>query len=357
MTCPVVVIGGSAGALEPLLHLVQGLEAGFPAALVVVIHMPPDQPSALAGILERAGPLPAEQARDGLLTLPGRIYTAVPGHHLLLDGSRLKVSLGPRENHARPSIDVLFRSAARGGPGTAGVLLSGGLDDGVSGLWAIRRSGGRALVQHPEEAESPEMPLNAVRQVDVHEILRAAQLPAALTTWAWERRAQGTGDAGPGTTEPPSRQGWPNMNEDERRRLHTELQIAAGRDAPELLGQAPLSPMTCPECHGVMVQITEGATLRFRCHTGHAFTAGTLIAELRRAAEESLWSGLRTLREKQFLLEHLGQQFSTTGQAAEAAALRSELGRTARCAATLRETLLGDHTCVASPSDLDRENG
>lgn len=106
-----------------------------------------------------------------------------------------------------------------------------------------------------------------------------------------------------------------------------------------------------------MVQITEGAMLRFRCHIGHAFTAGTLIAELRRTAEESLWSGLRTLREKQFLLEHLGRQFSTAEQAAEAAALRGELGRTVRCAATLRETLLGDPTCATSPTDLDREEG
>ena len=287
MGFPVVVVGGSAGALRPLLETVQGLEADFPAALVVVIHMPPDQPSALAAILERAGPLPAQQAHDGQQIRPGQIYTAVPGRHLLLDGERLHLSLGPRENHSRPSIDVLFRSAARRGADTAGVLLSGRLDDGVSGLWTVRRRGGRTLVQHPEEAEFPEMPLNGVRQVDVHDILNAAQLPAALSAWARERqRRQGAREDGPNMDKPGIDE--PGMDENEERRLRTELRIAAGQEGQDLLDQAPLSRLTCPECHGVMVQITEGTLLRFRCHTGHAYTVASLVTELRERTEASL---------------------------------------------------------------------
>ena len=334
MGLPVVVVGGSAGALRPLLETVQGLEADFPAALVVVIHMPPDQPSALAAILERAGPLPAQQARDGQQVRPWQIYAAVPGRHLLLDGERLHLSLGPRENHSRPSIDVLFRSAARRGADTAGVLLSGRLDDGVSGLWTIRRRGGRTLVQHPEEAEFPEMPLNGVRQVDVHDILNAAQLPAALSAWARERqRGQGAREDGPNMDEP-------GMDENEERRLRTELRIAAGQEGQELLDQAPLSRLTCPECHGVMVQITEGTLLRFRCHTGHAYTVASLVTELRERTEASLWSSLRALHETQFLLAHLGRHLGDAGQAGAAASLSAELDRTRRRTEAVRGALL-----------------
>lgn len=342
MTCPLVVVGGSAGALGPLLDLVQGLATGFPAALVVVIHTPPGEPSALAGILERAGALPAQQASEGLALEPGHIYTGVPNHHLLLADSHLGLSLGPRENHSRPSIDVLFRSAARRGADTAGVLLSGRLDDGVSGLWAIRRAGGRTLVQHPEEAEYPEMPLNAVRKVDVHEILSGAQLPAALTAWAQERCARRD-------LPPPQPQDGSAMNEHERRLLRTELQIAAGAGGEEILNLAPLSRLTCPECHGVMVQISEGALLRFRCHTGHAFTAATLLSEMRRKTEESLWSGLRTLHEKQFLLDHLSRHLAGAGEAGPADELRAELAQTAHCAELLRGGLLGPGGCADPP--------
>ena len=351
MGVPVVVVGGSAGALRPLLETVQGLEADFPAALVVVIHMPPDQPSALAGILERAGPLPAQQAHDGQQIRPGQIYTAVPGHHLLLDGDRLKLSLGPRENHSRPSIDVLFRSAARRGADAAGVLLSGRLDDGVSGLWTLRRRGGRTLVQHPEEADFPEMPLNGVRQVEVHDILNAAQLPAALSAWAWERQRQqerraredgpdmdepNTGETGMGETGTDEA----GMDENEERRLRTELRIAAGQGGQDLLDQAPLSRLACPECHGVMVQITEGTLLRFRCHTGHAYTVATLVTELREKTEASLWSSLRALHETQFLLGHLGRHLGDAGQTGAAAGLHAELDRTVRRAEAVRGALL-----------------
>jgi two-component system, chemotaxis family, protein-glutamate methylesterase/glutaminase len=141
----IVVIGGSAGALEPLQRLLGDLPGDLPATLFVVIHTAANTHSMLGRILNRAGPLPADLARDGLAFEPGRVYVAPPDLHLLLDDGRMLLRRGPRENLSRPAIDPLFRSAAVAyGGRVIGVVLSGMLYDGASGLRAIKRCGGVA---------------------------------------------------------------------------------------------------------------------------------------------------------------------------------------------------------------------
>lgn len=292
---PVIAVGGSAGALEALLKVVPTLPPDLGAALLVVIHMPPDQPSRLAEVLARAGPLPASSAQDGEEVQAGHIYTAVPDHHLLLAGGRLHLGRGPRENRSRPSIDVLLRSVAlSAGPQAIGVLLSGMLDDGASGLWALRRLGGCALVQHPDDALYPSIPLSALRAVEVNDILPADQIGGALGRWAAAQAAEGA--------EPEVA-----MDGAERRRLEEERDIAAGTGTPplDLLAQGQLTPFTCPECHGVLVRLKEGQGERFRCHTGHAFSLSTLLAEMRLSVEAALWQTARVLDEQLLLLSHL----------------------------------------------------
>ncbi|UQN10757.1 chemotaxis protein CheB [Deinococcus sp. QL22] len=309
---PLVVIGGSAGALSGLLQLVAGLPAHFPAAVLVVVHLPPDQPSVLSELLHQAGPLPAKPAEDGEELQGGHIYVAPPNHHLLTHHSTLKLSRGPRENRSRPSIDVLFRSAAYShGPRVAGVVLSGMQDDGTSGLWAVKQCGGTAIVQRPEEAEYPEMPLSALRQIEVDEILSVQEIAAWLSSWGDSLNASEKKDS---------------MNEVERHRLSVELSIAkedAGLESG-ILNHGPISPFTCPDCHGVMVQIKEGQLTRFRCHTGHAFTSGSLISGVRQMVEDSLWSAVRAMDEQVMLLEHLGKQLGETGQEEAAQRVQAE---------------------------------
>lgn len=293
---PLIVIGGSAGALSALLELVPSLPGDFPAPLLVVIHTPSDQPSYLPAVLTHAGALAAEHARHGERPEPGRIYIAPPDHHLLVAGDHLHLARGPRENLARPAIDPLFRSAAQAwGAGVIGVLLSGMLNDGASGLWTVKQLGGRVIVQDPGDAEYPEMPRSAVRQVRVDHVLRARDIGPHLRRLVAEEGAGGE---------------EPGLDQEQWRRLRAEVGIAAEVNAFEsgMANRSAPSAFTCPECHGVLAKIREGNATRFRCHTGHAYTAEALLADTRRAVEGALWSAVRVLDEQAMLLEHLGEQ-------------------------------------------------
>jgi two-component system, chemotaxis family, protein-glutamate methylesterase/glutaminase len=160
----IIVIGGSAGALDPLRMLLALLPGDLPATLFVVIHIPCDFPNLLPEILSRAGSLRAIHPRDGQRIERGMIYVAPSDHHLLVDDGIIRVVHGQRENHHRPAIDPLFRSAARVyGNRVAGVLLSGRLNDGSAGLMAVKMRGGLAVVQEPAEASYPEMPMQAIQ--------------------------------------------------------------------------------------------------------------------------------------------------------------------------------------------------
>ncbi|BBX46254.1 chemotaxis protein CheB [Mycobacterium cookii] len=159
----VVAVGASAGGVEALKCFAAGLPPGLPYAVLVVLHMPINAPSVLARILDRSGPLPATDAVHGEPLAPGTIRVAVPNRHLLVDGDRTVLSEGPTENGQRPAINALFRSVASAcGHRAIGVLLSGVLDDGTSGLAAIRSRHGTTIAQLPDEALFPAMPRNAI---------------------------------------------------------------------------------------------------------------------------------------------------------------------------------------------------
>ncbi len=149
----VIVVGASAGGVQALQELVAQLPPELPASILVVLHLMPSGTSVLHDILDRAGPLPATQAVDGERLERGHVYVAPPDFHMLLRGSEIRLSAGPRENGHRPAIDPLFRSAVRAcGPRVIGVVLSGTLDDGTDGLRLIKQRGGTTVVQDPEDA-------------------------------------------------------------------------------------------------------------------------------------------------------------------------------------------------------------
>jgi two-component system, chemotaxis family, protein-glutamate methylesterase/glutaminase len=161
-------IGASSGGIEALRTIAGSFPEDFEASIFVVVHTAPESPGILHLILNRAGPVPAVNPRDGETIRPGLIYVAPPDRHLILEPDKICLSRGPKENRFRPAIDPLFRSAAGVyGPRVIGVILTGGLDDGTAGLWAVKKLGGTAVIQDPKDALYPSMPLNALQYVSV----------------------------------------------------------------------------------------------------------------------------------------------------------------------------------------------
>jgi two-component system, chemotaxis family, protein-glutamate methylesterase/glutaminase len=285
----VVVVGASAGGVEPLRRLASDLRPDLPAAVFVVLHIPADQPSALAQVLHRSGPLPVREPDDGDVIEPGRIYVAAPDRHLMVEPGRIRVVQGPKENRHRPSVDVLFRSAARAyGPRVIGIVLSGSLDDGTAGLIAIKVRGGIAIVQDPSEAFSADMPRNAMRYLEVDHVVPANALGALITRLADE--PVNVDEAPPATPEMDHESRIAGLD---REALDTE-------DKPGVQ-----SVVACPDCRGVLWEIQEGSLLRFRCRTGHAFSPETLLAAQDDGIETALWEALRAIEERVSLRRRL----------------------------------------------------
>ena len=299
----IIVIGASAGGVTALRDVVRGLPPDFDASVFIVLHISRDVPSLLAEILQRETTLTVRQATDDAPIRPRHIYVAPPDHHLIVDVERMSLTRGPRENRARPAVDVLFRSAANAHRrGVVGVVLTGALDDGTAGMWAVKFRGGTTVVQDPREAVCPSMPQSVLRYVSVDHVVSLSEVAPLLVRLASEPVTMSA--EGALTSRP----------------LDVEDQIARGDRAFELsvLGLGPVSPYTCPECHGVLVQIKEGGVPRFRCHTGHAYTLQNLFAEVNEAVEVSLWNTLRTLDESVMLLDHLAQHARDQGVPADA---------------------------------------
>lgn len=245
-------------------------------------------------------PLKAKHPRNGEVFKAGTIYVAPPDNHMLLEENRVLITRGPKENRFRPSVDALFRSAAYTfGPRVIGVVLSGYLDDGTSGLWSVKRLGGLVVVQDPANAAFPAMPSNALEYVEADHVIPIAELSALLVKLTEEKA--------------PSR---PKISKDDIDRIQTEFSIARKDGAFELgiIGKGELTAYTCPDCHGAMTKLIEGNLIRFRCHTGHAYTINSLLAEVSRSVENMLYMAMRGLEETNMLLMHLAEHFNKAGK-------------------------------------------
>ncbi|MFC6660645.1 hypothetical protein [Deinococcus multiflagellatus] len=169
------------------------------------------------------------------------------------------------------------------------------------------------------------MPLSAIRQVEVHDVLSSRELGPALVAWTAQVAA------GP-PTAPPGGPPWPRLGQEVR------VALGEGGAALNVFAQQPLTAVTCPECQGVMARIEEGPLTRFRCHTGHAYTASALQAEVQRVVDHTLAAAQRALNEQAMLLQGLAQAAAQAGQPQEAARLRGEnrpLWRAPRCCGAL----------------------
>lgn len=303
----IVVIGGSAGSLESLQNIITGFPRDLAASILVVIHMSADFPSLLAHQFTRWGKLPATPAVDKEPLKKGHIYVARPDHHLTLEGHRLRVQRGPRENRHRPAVDALFRTAAREyGPRVVGVVLSGLRDDGSAGLYAVKQRGGVAIVQDPRDAPWDEMPRNALEYASPHYVLRTEDIAPTLTQLL-------TADNGESvmtrkhTIEKYSGNKAPSRNNGSKKASEPDenLQTAYNDE-----GEGMPSVFACPECHGVLWEIKDKKVVRFRCRVGHSYGTESLARELSHASEAALWAAMRALEEKAAMQLRLADRLS-----------------------------------------------
>jgi two-component system chemotaxis response regulator CheB len=206
---------------------------------------------------------------------------------MMIVGDLVHLTRGPRENGHRPAVDPLFRSAARShGQRVIGVILSGAMDDGTAGLRTVKERGGVAVVQDPEDALHPSMPMNAIEYVDPDHVVPVAQLAALLCGLLDESLPAEPAPPVASAPQPPA--------------------TAAGGYPPDTAG--PATGLTCPECGGALWERDEEGMVRFACRLGHAFAPDSLADEQARALEAALWGAMRSLEERADLLRRISRR-------------------------------------------------
>jgi two-component system chemotaxis response regulator CheB len=342
----VIAIGASAGGIEALQQLVGGLPPDLDAAVFVTVHFPENGTSVLPRILTRAGRIPAVHAVDGEPIVSSRIYVAQPGCHLILERDQVRLVRGPRENGNRPAIDPMFRSAAIAfGPRVIGVVLTGLLDDGTSGLAAIKRYGGAAVVQDPDDALFPTMPLSAINYVKVDHVVPVRSMAKTLSVLVAERL--------PVTIESPT------QNDVMEKKYST-----GDLDAIENSQQHPgkLSPFGCPDCGGVLWEMADGEFVRYRCRVGHAWTSEALLQQQADSLDDALWTALRALEESASLSRQIATRHRSRGVESLATRFDMQAEMSESRASVIRDSLLRGrdidpdmHTVAESPGKYARQ--
>lgn len=265
----IIVMGASAGGVSALKRLVAALPSDLPAAVFITLHLFERSETVLPEILSNLSALPVVSLSEGQAIRPGHIYVAPPDYHLLLSPGYVGLGHGPKENLQRPCINVMFRSAAAAyGDRVVGVLLTGMLDDGASGLWEIQQHGGVTVVQDPNEAMYRSMPESAIRGFEVDYIVRIAELGSLLA-----RLAHGDVTLPRENIDPASSE--------------------TSRDVRQ----------SCPECGGAMTRAQLGRLHEYRCHIGHRFGLKTMIAEKSGWLERTITTALAQTEELTDLLE------------------------------------------------------
>jgi two-component system chemotaxis response regulator CheB len=364
----IIVIGGSAGSIEALTALLAGLPPDLPAAVCVALHQSAYSPNRRREIFARTSPLPVILAEQGMRLRPGTVYLAVPDMHLLVERTAtaelgtLRLVRGPKENRSRPAIDPLFRTAALAfGRRVIGVVLSGALDDGVSGLWVIKDRGGIAIVQDPADALVASMPAHAIDEVGADHVAPAAEIGPLLGRLAREAigsvvgRIAGVGGA---AHERPQ----PRASDDTPAQRDLEREVAIGAiDDDAHAGSARYgvpSRFACPDCGGVLWAASPpGAPLHFRCETGHAYAAATLAEAQAESVEAALWASLRALEDKAELARLRAGVARERGLEAHAGQLEAQVQAAQEHAGAIRALLRMDGRTGIRPATHDGVEG
>ncbi|MDQ6813546.1 MAG: chemotaxis protein CheB [Bacteroidota bacterium] len=295
----VVVVGASAGGLNALIELVAQLEPGMDAAFFIVLHL--SRTSIGDFLVHRLQPHTTLKCSIAINDEPiekDRIYIAAPNYHLLVKKDNIILGSGPEENRWRPSVDVLFRSAAAAfSTRSIGIILTGLLDDGTTGMDAIRRSGGTTIVQDPNQAEYPDMPLSVLNTMEVDHCIPLLQMGAVIFNIT--------------QTDPEEKPAPPDVL------IESEIaeRVVVDYDNVAKLGEKSI--FACPDCGGGLWYIESGASNvnRYRCHIGHSYSENDLVAKQSEILESTLWVGLRIMEERRNLLKKMEEDAERKGMA------------------------------------------
>ncbi len=330
----IIVIGTSAGGIEALKSLCEELPKDLPAAVFIVWHLSPLSRNHFPEMLAKKSNMPVQSAVNGQSISEGHIYTAPPDHHLILEDKKIRVVYGPKENRFRPAIDPLFRSAAYSfGKDTIGILLSGMLSDGTAGLWSIMDRGGITIVQDPEEAQFPDMPLNALHNIDVDYKITLKEMAPLLKKLTSTQNKKNSPDHKPES-------------------MGIEVSMAADNyiEDTDIKKIGELSEFTCPECHGSLWRINEGNIIRFRCRTGHAFSVPALLEELSVMIEDLIWAAVRGLEENSSLINYLTEHLHSAEDKEQMKIYHSSADQALKYANILRNLLLENIKGTVEPA-------
>lgn len=318
----IIAIGASTGGVRALKQMLPDLPADLPAAVFIVLHIGAGD-SILPRVLGAHCKLPVLHGTDGAPIENGKVFVAPPDHHLVIDGDRMRLSHSARENHVRPAIDPLLRSAAVAhGQRVIGVILTGNLDDGTVGLQAVKAYGGMAIVQDPEEAEASSMPLSASRYVDADYCLPLADIAPTLARLAGQGAAEEK-----------------YMKHHEAIDMENKVALTGHLNEEKIDAIGTRSTQTCPECGGTLWTINGSHPLRFRCHTGHAYTAQSMLEHQCDAAEQAVWAAVRALHERYTLLKRLADGAKENGYDAQAEEYEAAAESAAGHAQSLRKMI------------------
>ncbi len=299
----IVVVAASRGALPVLRTLVENLASDLEVTILIVLHVG-RHPSILPELLSRWGRLRASHPVHGEKLQRGRIYVAPPDRHMVVGDGTVRLLDTAPENFARPAADPLFRSAAAHyQERVVGIVLSGDLDDGAAGLAAIRARGGYGVVQDPDDCEASSMPRSAIHAAGADAVTTQAHLPdvfhAAVT--GAKRREEAA------MTNRPD--------------LDREAQLAeSGIVTPQELDEiGERSALTCPTCNGALWRMRDARPLRYRCHTGHAFSALSLEEAGAQSTSDAIWGAIRAVHERMIFARERQQWAQRMGNEVDAA--------------------------------------
>ncbi len=287
-----IVMGASAGGFQAVSELVKKIPGNLPIAIFVVIHLSKSSSSeVLINLLTKNTSYKCKVPNDKEPILPGHLYLAPPDYHLFISSENIRVIKGAHENRWRPSVDVLFRSAAAAyGSRVIGIILSGMMDDGTSGMLAIKRSGGICIVQEPLEAQFPDMPVNVLNKVNVD-----YQVPVSDMAYIIDDII----------SKPNKHQEIPDEIKAEA--AVTEQMFSSIKEM-ERIGRN--STLTCPDCGGSLWEINHEPEHRYRCHIGHVFTERVLLEKQGEKIEDSLRVSIRMLEERRNLFLNIATRES-----------------------------------------------